>query len=284
MKTALFLNGVYESVIEDIIVSQDAKGGGTHYLQPYKGLIIQMLKKIPPSKDAPVALYVSTTKNLKNICYTAEIVDWKDKRELSQIDRGQVLEHLMKYQPGEKPLFAAEEEVGEKAVNLLTLRDVRRCTTLHPTSILRKRSDGLPLKPRTRAGGWSEVFDISDILMLPTKPIQDYEAELSREIRHAKESNEVERRKRLASAARLPERIQLLSTGFRRNADVIIEVLRRAAGVCEKCKRPAPFLRRSDGTPFLEVHHWTPLADGGEDTIENAGALCPNCHREAHFG
>ena len=82
----------------------------------------------------------------------------------------------------------------------------------------------------------------------------------------------------------MPERVQLLSTGFRRNADVIVEVLRRASGVCEKCKSPAPFVRRSDGTPFLEVHHWTPLAEGGEDTIENAGALCPNCHREAHFG
>jgi len=284
MKTALFLNGVYESVIEDIIVSQETRGGGTHYLQPYKGAIIQMLKKAPPTEDAPVALYVSTTKNLKNICYTAEIVGWKDKRVLLDKEKNQVLEHLMKYQPGEKPLFAAQEEVGEKAVNLLTLRHVRPCTTLLPTSILRKCSDGLHLKPRTRAGGWSEVFDVGDVLMLPTQPIQDYEADLNHAVEQAKDSNEAERRRRLASAVRMPERIQLLSTGFRRNADVIVEVLRRASGVCEKCKKPAPFLRRSDGTPFLEVHHWKPLADGGEDTVENAGALCPNCHREAHFG
>ena len=284
MKTALFLNGVYESVIEDIIASQDARGGGDHYLQPYKGAIIQMLKKAPPSEDAPVALYVSTTKNLKNICFTAEIIDWKDKRELSREGKDQVLEHLMIYQPGEKPLFAAEEEVGEKAVNLLTLRNVRRCTSLLPTNILRKRSDGQALKPRTRAGGWSEVFDVGDILMLPTEPIQDYETDLNHAVEQSKDSNETERRKRLASADRMPERVQLLSTGFRRNADVIVEVLRRAAGVCEKCKKPAPFLRRSDGKPFLEVHHWTPLADGGEDTVANAGALCPNCHREAHFG
>ena len=284
MKTALFLNGVYESVIEDIIVSQDARGGGSHYLQPYKGVIIQMLKKAPPTEGEPVALYVSTTKNLKNICYTAEIIDWKDKRELSEEERNEVLAHLMKYQPGEKPLFAAEEKVGEKAVNLLTLRNVRRCTTLLPTNILRKRSDGLALKPRTRAGGWSEVFDVGDILMLPTEPIDDYEADLSHAVENANESNDTERKRRLASASRMPERVQLLSTGFRRNADVIVEVLRRASGVCEKCKSPAPFVRRSDGTPFLEVHHWTPLAEGGEDTIENAGALCPNCHREAHFG
>jgi len=26
------------------------------------------------------------------------------------------------------------------------------------------------------------------------------------------------------------------------------------------------------------------LSEGGEDTIDNAGALCPNCHKQAHFG
>ena len=26
------------------------------------------------------------------------------------------------------------------------------------------------------------------------------------------------------------------------------------------------------------------LADGGSDTVENAAALCPNSHREFHFG
>ncbi|MGE8574311.1 MAG: HNH endonuclease signature motif containing protein [Burkholderia contaminans] len=26
------------------------------------------------------------------------------------------------------------------------------------------------------------------------------------------------------------------------------------------------------------------LADGGEDTTENAVAVCPNCHRRAHCG
>jgi 5-methylcytosine-specific restriction enzyme A len=33
-----------------------------------------------------------------------------------------------------------------------------------------------------------------------------------------------------------------------------------------------------------EIHHVKLLADSGEDTVENAMALCPNCHRESHFG
>ena len=71
---------------------------------------------------------------------------------------------------------------------------------------------------------------------------------------------------------------------FVRNPDVVAEVLWRATGVCEKCKKRAPFKNRKDGSPYLEAHHLKTLADGGEDTVENAMALCPNCHRKAHHG
>ncbi len=91
------------------------------------------------------------------------------------------------------------------------------------------------------------------------------------------------RHKRLATAPTQPERISVTTTSFRRNPDVVAEVLSRAAGICEQCHRPAPFKRR-DGTPYLEVHHRVQLADGGPDTVTNAVALCPNCHREQHYG
>jgi len=61
-------------------------------------------------------------------------------------------------------------------------------------------------------------------------------------------------------------------------------VLSRANGICENCDKPAPFIRRRDGTPYLEVHHIIQLSKGGNDTINNAVAICPNCHRELHFG
>ena len=38
------------------------------------------------------------------------------------------------------------------------------------------------------------------------------------------------------------------------------------------------------GSIYLESHHIHPLSEGGADTIENVIALCPNHHREAHFG
>jgi 5-methylcytosine-specific restriction protein A len=56
---------------------------------------------------------------------------------------------------------------------------------------------------------------------------------------------------------------------------------RKANGICQLCNMPAPFKNR-DGDPFLEIHHIVPLAEGGQDTIDNVAALCPNCHRKMH--
>jgi 5-methylcytosine-specific restriction protein A len=71
---------------------------------------------------------------------------------------------------------------------------------------------------------------------------------------------------------------------FDRDADVVAEVLARANGKCEGCGAIAPFTGKAKGEPYLEVHHIVPLAENGDDTVENAVALCPNCHRHRHFG
>lgn len=92
------------------------------------------------------------------------------------------------------------------------------------------------------------------------------------------------RRERLEKAQKTPSKALVNTWAFIRNPDVVAEVLSRAKGKCEICCAPAPFLRKSDGTPYLEVHHKIPLAEGGEDTVENAIGLCPNCHREQHYG
>ncbi len=71
---------------------------------------------------------------------------------------------------------------------------------------------------------------------------------------------------------------------FNRNPHVIATVLERAKGICEQCGSVAPFRRSATGEPYLEVHHVVQLAHGGEDTVANARALCPNCHRFEHYG
>lgn len=80
-----------------------------------------------------------------------------------------------------------------------------------------------------------------------------------------------------------PEQRQVTSTGHQRDAALVAWVLRRAAGRCECCGQPAPSIAKY-GAPFLEMHHVQPLSGGGEDTPANTAAICPNCHREAHYG
>jgi hypothetical protein len=92
------------------------------------------------------------------------------------------------------------------------------------------------------------------------------------------------RRARLERANPKPGVRFVMTRVFVRNPDVVAEVLHRAQGRCETCHDEAPFNSRSTGEPYLEVHHRIPLADNGLDTVENAIALCPNCHRYCHYG
>lgn len=82
----------------------------------------------------------------------------------------------------------------------------------------------------------------------------------------------------------IPKKINVSSTVFVRNPVVVAERLIKAKGICGKCGEEAPFKSRTTGMPYLEVHHKIRLADGGSDDLENTIALCPNCHRELHFG
>lgn len=66
-----------------------------------------------------------------------------------------------------------------------------------------------------------------------------------------------------------------------RNEYVVEYAKRFAGGVCQLCEQVAPF-KDKKGMPYLETHHIVWLARGGEDTIFNTVALCPNCHKRMH--
>lgn len=68
-----------------------------------------------------------------------------------------------------------------------------------------------------------------------------------------------------------------------RSEAVKLYVRKRAGGICEACKQPAPFQTKK-GEAYLEPHHTTRLADGGPDHPRHVAAVCPNCHRRIHSG
>lgn len=67
--------------------------------------------------------------------------------------------------------------------------------------------------------------------------------------------------------------------GTSRSQEIVASVRRRANGVCELCNKRAPFKDRF-GNPYLEVHHIKWISRGGEDSIQNTAAICPNCHKK----
>jgi len=284
MAQALYLNGVYEGVLEEIVAAQAHKPGVVCYLQPYSEKQIRLLVESRPSKENQIALYISLTDSLSVVSYRASIVGWQDKRQLSPSDFNVLNAHIGKYQPQEKEIYR-EAGKGRLCVNLIAVVDVEKLASPIPVSAFVKTSDRLPLKVRTRAGLWSVVEEQPGWLgAAPTVVAEQLDDEYRRKVDESLRLSSAARKARLENAPKLPQVIQVIARAFRRNPDVGAEVLARAKGTCERCGSSAPFNRKKDGTPYLEIHHRITLAEGGEDTVKNAIALCPNCHRYFHYG
>jgi len=86
----------------------------------------------------------------------------------------------------------------------------------------------------------------------------------------------LEQASKAAHAAQRIVNVRVRAEAIRRYA------LKRAGGICRGCGKAAPFESREG--PFLEVHHVYRVADGGPDHPGSVIALCPNCHREVHYG
>jgi len=99
------------------------------------------------------------------------------------------------------------------------------------------------------------------------------------------EDVDIERLKQLSSKIEnidaKPYTKSVILNQFARNEYIREYAKIRANGICELCEKPAPF-RDVYGNPFLETHHVVFLSKGGEDSVNNVVALCPNCHRKIH--
>ena len=282
---ALFLNGVYQTVLEEILLAYKNNGNLICYLQPYTSRIIKLLQDKTPTENNPIKLYISTTSNLNLVSYSADIVNWNDKRELTSEKLENLNEHIAKNQPQETDIYLDRGEGTKPCVNLISIKNLRMIANQFSVTKLTKISDKKSYKPRTQAGGWSYVELLPDWIYVNNSIFSEkIQSNLEKQLLESKKHNSKERIIRIEQTSKIPEQIQITSVGFKRNADVITEVLLRANGICEKCNNNAPFIRKKDNSPYLEVHHTITLSNGGEDSIENAIAICPNCHRELHFG
>ena len=86
------------------------------------------------------------------------------------------------------------------------------------------------------------------------------------------------------SAPKKPETEEVTTKRLKRSDHVAAVVKQMADFKCEVDTCSYQGFEKSDGDQYIEIHHLDQLSDGGEDSIDNAVAVCPNCHRMLHFG
>ncbi len=280
---AVFENGVFEEVLDEILKSQETQAEKVFFLQPHSSVPIVRLKTDLPDIEKPSPIYISTTSNLNEISYVASIVGWENKQELPQAKLTELNQHMEQYQPKEREVYL--EHKGKKCINLIHIQHLRKLDVHIPVKKMIKITDNQPHGKRTRAGGFSYVYPLSeDLLNLKLETLANIQKYLEKGIEESALLGQELRLERIKKATIYPEKIQTISYVYQRNPDVIVETLTRAQGVCEECNKPAPFLRSKDNSPYLEIHHIVALADGGKDSLDNTKAMCPNCHKKLHFG
>jgi len=93
--------------------------------------------------------------------------------------------------------------------------------------------------------------------------------------------SELEEKATSSNGKSKPKRKEIIRGGYDRCHYISELAKRRAKGKCQLCKKSAPF-KNKYGKPYLETHHIKWLSKGGEDSMANTIALCPNCHRKMH--
>jgi hypothetical protein len=157
---ALFLNGVYESVLQEILGIQAYLPEQILYLQPFSSNRIVELAKRPPSVEEPVRLFISTTEDLPTVRYVCEIVGWEDKRELAGWKLNAINRVLFALQPNEGGVYGLKEPEKPDMVNLLCVRRMRKLSKPFSVAELINARSGGPLSTnRSQAGGWVYVVN-----------------------------------------------------------------------------------------------------------------------------
>lgn len=160
---AIFLNGVYESVLREILEIQAHLPEQILYLQPFSSNRIVELAERLPSVEEPVRLFISTTEDLPTVRYVCQIVGWEDKRQLAGWKLNAINRVMFALQPNEGGVYGLREPEKPDIVNLLCVRRMRKLSKPFSVGELTNARSGEPLSTnRSQAGGWVYVVNPDD--------------------------------------------------------------------------------------------------------------------------
>lgn len=153
---ALYINGIFREVLDDIANVHATRPELQLYLQPYTEAPITHLRDNPPEKLDPVRLYASTTDDLSHVGFIADIIRWEDKTTISPDRRARIEKRLADYQPTESGLYNVPEHGISR--NLICVLRMKRLDVPFVVSELIKTDNNEPLGVRATPGGWAYVF------------------------------------------------------------------------------------------------------------------------------
>jgi len=157
---ALFLNGVFEEVLSEIWSVQEDLPEQILFLQPYSAERIVELKRIPPTVDAPLQLFASTSEELGLVSFTGELVGWRDRRSMPTKVKTLIDRVIRELQPNEQKVYP--EARGIECTNLLCVRRLRPIGERFPVTRLKLIRKGRTVAgARATAGGWYYVAPLS---------------------------------------------------------------------------------------------------------------------------
>ncbi|MFC5468432.1 HNH endonuclease [Cohnella suwonensis] len=126
------------------------------------------------------------------------------------------------------------------------------------------------------------IFPLVALGPRPIIPSEVIERKALERDKIARKMSDDELAERAAHSSRRPSRRESTGTVFERNPFVTENAKRWSNGICQLCDQPAPFQNKK-GEPHLHTHHIDWLYRGGDDSIENTVAVCPNCHDKLHI-
>ena len=105
-----------------------------------------------------VKLFASTTDDLRNVRYTADIIQWEHKRSIPDDKRTRIVSDLEQFQPGEVEMFNLTDPEKDIGVNLIYVARMQRLDPPLPVEKLILLSRNRPVSPnRATPGGWAYV-------------------------------------------------------------------------------------------------------------------------------
>jgi len=115
------------------------------------------------------------------------------------------------------------------------------------------------------------------------EPAEDRVAQEERVVRAFSQIDRTKLLERAKSANPRPEKSRTETSVYERDPAVRAWVTIRSDHSCEMLGCDYSGFMKADGSKYIETHHIIALGEGGGDNIANMAALCPNCHREAHY-